>query len=379
MSLLDSVRRAAGRMLGGRGVDSITVPVMDGPLKPNNYLERVPRWAAVADADNAVATAGAVFLSSGHNLLRLTADGSHEVIKRFEAPISCLAVSPAGTIAVGLDNRGVRIIDGKHGSALIERIGATALNCPTAALFLDEDTLIVANGSSEFPAGQWQHDLLNRGTSGEIFRIELPSGKGQSLVSRLQFPAGLCRGDGGEIVVAEAWAHRLVTIPASRPGVATPVLDDLPAYPGRLCPAASGGFWLSCFATRSQLQEFVLREHRFRRQMMAEIPPEFWIAPTLSSGRSFKEPLQAGGIIHLGIHKPWAPTRSYGLVIRLDDAVQPVWSAHSRADGKRHGITSVAEFEGWLIATAKGNGDVVALPHVDLAEPEDLSIAELYA
>ena len=379
MSLLDSVRRAAGRMLGGRGTDSITVPVMDGPLKPNNYLERMPRWAAVADADNAVATPDAVLLSSGHSLLRFTADGSHEVIKRFEASISCLAVSPAGAIAVGLDNCGVRIVDGKHGSALIERIGATALNCPTAALFLDEDTLIVANGSSEFPAGQWQHDLLNRGASGTIFRIELPSGTGQALASRLQFPAGLCRGGRGEIVVAEAWAHRLVMISAERLGATIPILDDLPAYPGRLCPAASGGFWLSCFATRSQLQEFVLREHRFRREMIAEISPEFWIAPALSSGRSFKEPLQAGGIIHLGIHKPWAPTRSYGLVIRLDDALQPIWSAHSRADGKRHGITSVAEFDGRLIATAKGNGDIVALPHLDLGEPEDLSVAELYA
>jgi hypothetical protein len=74
---------------------------------------------------------------------------------------------------------------------------------------------------------------------------------------------------------------------------------------------------------RSQLQEFVLREDRYRREMMATIDPEFWIAPALSSGRSFKEPLQAGGVIRLGIHKPWAPTRSYGLILRLDADAQP--------------------------------------------------------
>ena len=126
-------------------------------------------------------------------------------------------------------------------------------------------------------------------------------------------------------------------------------LPDLPAYPGRIISSHEGGYWLALFAVRSQLQEFVLRENRYRREMMANIDPEYWIAPALSSGRSFKEPLQAGSVIRLGIHKPWAPTRSYGLLLRLDDDFQPVWSAHSRADGNRHGVTSCLESDGRLL------------------------------
>ncbi len=40
MSLSQALRRAIDRFMGGRGEFSITVPVMDGPLKPNDYLEK---------------------------------------------------------------------------------------------------------------------------------------------------------------------------------------------------------------------------------------------------------------------------------------------------------------------------------------------------
>ena len=109
-----------------------------------------------------------------------------------------------------------------------------------------------------------------------------------------------------------------------------------------------------------------------RRHMIKEVEPAYWIAPALSSGHSFKEPLQAGGVIRLGIHKPWAPTRSYGLILRLDEDLNPSWSCHSRADGKRHGITSLAEINGALLATSKGKGEVIKIADVSLHEPQDL-------
>src|SRR5690606_26340006 len=104
-----------------------------------------------------------------------------------------------------------------------------------------------------------------------------------------------------------------------------------------------------------------------------EVDPEFWIAPALSSGRSFKEPLQAGGVIRLGVHKPWAPTRSYGLVVRLDEDAQPVWSLHSRANGKRHGITSTVETAQGLVAASRGRGEVILIEHAGLDEPDDFA------
>ena len=371
MSLSATIRRTFDRFMGGRGEFSITVPVMDGALKPNDYLERLPSLAMVEDADNAVATRDGLLVSSGPRLLRLDAGGAPGLHSVCEAPIACVAASAAGALAIGLDGVGIRIAGGR----VVARAAGRALACPTAALFLDEDTLVVSNGSAAFPAADWSRDLLHHGRSGAVLRIDLAGGEAVELAAGLRFPSGLCLSEsGGEIVVAEAWRHRLVALDAGRPSQPRELLADLPAYPGRIARSASGGYWLALFAVRSQLQEFVLRENRFRRQMIAEVDPAFWIAPALSSGRSFKEPLQAGGVIRLGIHKPWAPTRSYGLVVRLDADFQPAWSMHSRADGRRHGVTSLAEAGGRLVVTSRGRGEVMAMGHTALVEPDDLIV-----
>ena len=86
------------------------------------------------------------------------------------------------------------------------------------------------------------------------------------------------------------------------------------------------------------------------------------IRDRLSSGRDFREPLQGGSIKSMGILKPWAPTRSYGLVVRLDAGFAPVSSLHSRADGRRHGITSALEWRGELWLASRGGDELVAAP-----------------
>ena len=64
----------------------------------------------------------------------------------------------------------------------------------------------------------------------------------------------------------------------------------------------------------------------------------------------------------MGVMKPWAPPRSYGLVIRLGADGLPRNSLHSRADGINHGIVAAVEFGGDLVMIAKGPGRVLRLP-----------------
>jgi hypothetical protein len=63
----------------------------------------------------------------------------------------------------------------------------------------------------------------------------------------------------------------------------------------------------------------------------------------------------------MGILKPWAPTRSYGLIVALNDDHTPVESFHSRTGGKRHGLTSVAELGARLIVASKGGDEILAI------------------
>ena len=131
-----------------------------------------------------------------------------------------------------------------------------------------------------------------------------------------------------------------------------------------MSPAGDGGAWLCLFAPRNRLIEFVLQESEYRRRMLEEIEPQFWIAPALSTHQSFLEPLQCGGVKTMGIGKPWAPSRSYGLLVRLGPDLQPVASFHSRANGRRHGLTSAIEAEGRLLAASKGGDAILALDAV---------------
>lgn len=358
--MIGLIRGLVDRVRGGRGEQSITVPVMDGPLKPNDLLEQAPLIAELAAADNLVACGGRIFASSGAQLCELRGDGEVGALARQVAGITCLAASPDGALALGLDGVGIVIRGGRHDGRRIEQAGA----CLTAATFIDDDTLAVCNGSAAVGAADWARDLLSLGRSGTVAIIDLRDGGVRQLAKGLAFPSGLCRGDGGALFVTEAWAHRIISL--SPGGGAQVAVADLPGYPGRLVKAASGGYWLAMFAVRTQLQEFVLREGRFRREMMATVDPRYWIAPALSSGASFKEPLQAGGVIRLGIHKPWAPSRSYGLVVRLDAACQPMWSGHSRANGRRHGVTAMVEDGGRLLVASRGAGQILALDHLAL-------------
>jgi hypothetical protein len=88
--------------------------------------------------------------------------------------------------------------------------------------------------------------------------------------------------------------------------------------------------------------------------MMRTVPPELWIGPTLDGRFNNQEPTQIGRIKKLGIQKPWAPARSYGLVVRLDAEGAAMESLHSRVDGRVHGVTTVRPVGNRVIAVSKG-------------------------
>ncbi len=347
--------RFLDRLLG-RGTHAVTVPPMDGALQPNNLLEEATTLAGMAAPDNICVAGGRLVFSSGADLLALdAATGAVLHVRRMAADICAVAAMPDGGLAVGLAYGGIRFVGGALDGASVGQ----GFKCITAITALGADTVAVAQGSSVHSPADWRRDLLGHGATGSIWTVKAGGGAARQLVGGLAWPSGLALDKSGFLLVSESWTHRLLQV--SDAGKVSTVLDDLPGYPGRLSPAADGGCWLCVFAPRSQLVEFVLREREYRERMMQEIAQEHWVAPSLASGRDFREPLQGGAVKSMGVLKPWAPTRSYGLVCKLDAAFQPAWSAHSRADGHLHGITAAVEADGRLYACSQGGNEVVAL------------------
>jgi hypothetical protein len=177
----------------------------------------------------------------------------------------------------------------------------------------------------------------------------------------LNDPGGLAVAE-GQLWFTESFGHRLSRAEISTPGSiggAQTAIRNMPGYPSRLSRGGDGGFWLSLFGVRTDLIEFVLREDDFLNEMMRTIPQAYWVAPALTSGSDCLEPLQAGGRRALGIEKPWAPPRSYGLVARLDRNGEAVASLHSRVGGRYHGITAAVETVQGLVIISKGSGRVL--------------------
>ena len=95
--------------------------------------------------------------------------------------------------------------------------------------------------------------------------------------------------------------------------------------------------------------------------MMRTIDPKYWVAPALSSGEDYMEPLQGGSVKQMGILKPWAPPRSYGLAVRFDADFLPLYSVHSRTGGRNHGVVAAVQRGDDLFLLSKGAGRVLRL------------------
>jgi hypothetical protein len=324
---------------------AVTIPPMDGALKPNTLLEDAIVLASAERPDVVAIDGDAVIYASGNAISRL---GQVDAIASYPSQVTALAVQ-GGKLAVGLNS----------GEVVVGEAKLDGFTCPTALAF-DGDHLIVCNGSQVNPPEDWTKDLMDKSPSGSLWRVNAATGERTILARGLAYPNGVVADPRhGRIVFSESWRHRLASVPATG-GQARDVLARLPAYPARLAPA-SQGYLLALFAPLNRLVEFVLQEDRYRADMMREIESRYWIAPTLAASQSFLEPLQNGGVRSMGVHKPWSPTRSYGLLVLLDHEFRPLASYHSRASGRFHGITSAVEANGQFIVASKGGNAILAM------------------
>ena len=358
-----ALQRFGDRLLG-RGSAAITVPVMDGALKANRVLDEAELVAELPGIDDLASDGETLYASAGPVLYRIDSGVPVEA-RRFEAEISAIAVRrSAGGLVVAVALAGQRICvlraDGAQWAqiAQLEQLAGEPLVCVNALAFEGDAQLAFSDGSQRCGPQGWCRDLMSHGHSGRVGRWSLGGGGAVELARGLQHAYGVLP-QGEALRVSESWRHRVVDVGADRGAGTLP--SELPGYPSRMVSAAGGGFWLACFVCRTQLVEFVLREPAYRERMMAEIDPRYWIAPALSSGHSFLEPLQGAGVKQMGVLKPWAPPRSYGLVLRVGAQGQVLGSLHSQVDGRHHGITGLAEHAGRLYVASKGSGRLLAV------------------
>jgi hypothetical protein len=328
------------------------IPPLDGGLTPNDGLEHLPAVhdAPLSEPDDVLRVGTELYVTSGTTLLRL-AGGDRRVVASFDGEAGALARAADGRLLVCVAGVGVVAVD-QHGATTV----VAETGCPTDLAVAPDGTVYVTDGSTAHHGPDWVRDLMERNRAGRLLRIGA-DGATTVLATGLAYASGVTLTAAGDaLLVSEAWAHRISRF--SLTGTREAALrENLPGYPGRLSPA-TGGYWLAVFALRTQLVEFVLTQRDYVAAMMDTIEPEHWIRPALRGLNNGLEPLQGGQIRKLGVIKPWAPPRSYGLVARLDDDGHVSESLHSRGGRQRHGVTSVRQFGDRVLVAVRG-GDVV--------------------
>jgi Strictosidine synthase len=344
------------------------IPVLDGAFSPNQCLDEAVQIGEEIERpdDLACGPDDALYVSSGTTIVRCAgADFAERVeFARLPAPVGGLAWTPDGRLIACVSRHGLIALS-RSGEMVgrLEFVAGEPLACPTAVTLAPDGTIYVTDGSRANPPEFWLTDLMqNRAPSGRMIVCDANLSAARVCVDRLAWPAGIVVShDGREVWVAESWSHRLTAFSGANYHKRI-LIKNFAGYPARLTHAASNEYWMAFFALRTQLTEFVLRERKFCEAMMQTVPQELWIGPALDGRFNYREPTQIGRIKKLGIQKPWAPARSYGLVARLNGQGEAVESLHSRVDGRVQGITSVRAVGLRILAVSKGRNCLVELP-----------------
>ena len=340
------------------------IPPLDGALSPNDRLDTaVPIGEKLPGIDDVIAAAdGTLYVSAGKQVLRLSgADfASRTVVAEFEDDAGGLALHPDGRLLVCVAGRGLAAIDpAKPEPRWLEAADGHSLAGLLSVTAAPDGRIYAVEGSTGRRPGEWRHDLMEKRANGRLIACSANLDHPQVLLRELSYPHGVsASADGKNLWLTESWAHRLsrFALTGSGLGAGEVVAGNMPGYPARLHPDGHGGMLLGIFARRTHLIEFVLKEDDFREEMMATMPPDYWVAPALAGGSDCLEPMQIGGVKALGIQKPWAPPRSYGLLVHLDGEGDATDSLHSRAGGRFHGITAACATSDGVVIAARGAG-----------------------
>lgn len=348
--------------------DVHAIPVLDGGFSPNERLEHVRKIGELFEAPDSLALndRGTLFVSAGTVVFAST--GPEFALRKpfvsFSTNAGGLAWSERTGLLVCVSGHGVCSIDANgRVQNWLEMAAGEPIHCPTAVTVAADGTIFLVDGSRHNTPDKWLPDLMQKHRpSGRLIACDAGMTNVRVLARGLHWPSGAAVAhDGQRVLVSESWPHRLIAFDLSGGGRRV-LVKNFAGYPGRIVPGANRDYWVAFFALRTQLTEFVLREEAFRTRMMANVPPHLWVGPTLGGSFDYREPTQIGRIKKLGIQKPWAPPRSYGLVARLDANGHVIESFHSRTSGKFHGVTSVALAGGRVLVSSKGHGKIAELP-----------------
>ena len=124
---------------------TVTIPPMDGALKPNAALEGADILLEATAPDNLCGNGDYLFFSSGSQVLAIAAGsvGAPGEVARFDSAVTALAALPGGPLAIALDDGRLQLLS--DNGDMRELAAPGGLACPTALTFDANGALYVCH------------------------------------------------------------------------------------------------------------------------------------------------------------------------------------------------------------------------------------------
>jgi hypothetical protein len=328
-----------------------SLPPLEAGLRPNSRLEQAVPLTPPGDYepdDVCTLESGGLRFTAGTAVFAWEA-GNVKELADVGGPVGPM-VRRENELIVGVDGRG--LVSVSDAGQCRELCTDPAVQRGVTDLAVRPDgSLVVAVGSTEVGADGWARALIAGHRTGRLVTVD--GGRAEVIGERLPWPSGVAVEPDGSLLLSLSQAHRIERRNLSHPDRGDAVLDNLAFYPGRI-RVSPQGWWVAAPYLRNRATELLLSEPEMRDDMVSTVGEAQWLLPSLRRENIYLDPLQMGQLRVLGVLKPWAPPRSYGLVFLFGGDGRVIESHHSRADGTRHGITGVDEAGGRVVVAGRG-------------------------
>ncbi len=155
---------------------------------------------------------------------------------------------------------------------------------PDGRVFFSEATI-------RYEMHDWIIDALEGRGNGRIICYDPRDGSSRTVLSRRQFPNGICMvPDGQSFLFAETWGCRISRFYYDGPkrGRVEAVIPDLPGYPDNINLASDGNFWCGIIGMRAPAFDLAQKMPKFRKHMVMQIARDEWLYPNMNTGGVIK-------------------------------------------------------------------------------------------
>ena len=202
------------RQIVFRNAEQHAIPSMDGALSPNQKLDACePIGDPVPCADDVAEGAdGAVYISAGKQVLRLTGNGYRDrsVFVEFDGPAGALALHPDGRLLVCVAGRGLAAVEPAGSQSWLTQAEDRPLHCLAAVTAAKDGTIFLCDGSSRNLPDAWCYDLMQKNHLGRLVACGPALDAPEVLLRDLHYPHGVAiSADGRFLWFVESWNHRV--------------------------------------------------------------------------------------------------------------------------------------------------------------------------